>query len=78
MALWALPTLFFRLEFDRLRALGMVLGCQVLTLLFSYKLYQAWVAQGGMWKFFALTFVLAIYTLVLAGGYSFGRPRMEA
>ena len=77
MALWALPTLFFRLEFDRLRTLGMVLACQVLTLLFSYKLYQAWVAQGGMWKFFALTFVLAIYTLVLAGGYSFGRPRLD-
>jgi MFS family permease len=77
MALWALPTLFFRLEFDRLRALGMVLACQALTLLFSYKLYQAWVAQGGMWKFFALTFVLGIYTLVLAGGYWFGRSRLE-
>jgi len=78
MALWALPTLFFRLEFDRLRALGMVLACQVLTLLFSYKLYQAWVGQGGMWKFFALTFVLGIYTVVLAGGYIFGRVKLEA
>ena len=77
MALWALPTLFFRLEFDRLRALGMVLACQALTLLFSFRLYQAWVALGGMWRFFAFTFVMAIYTLVLAGGYRFGRPKLE-
>jgi len=76
MSLWALPTLFFRLEFDRLRALGMVLACQALTALFTFKLYQAWVAQGGTWKFFAFTIVLGIYSLVLAGGYAFGRKRL--
>jgi len=77
LALWALPVLFFRLEFDRLRALGMVLACQALTGLFSFKLYQALVAMGGMWQFFAFVFVLGIYTLVLAGGYVFGRSRMQ-
>ena len=46
ISLWALPVLFFRLEFDRLRALGMVLACQVLTALFSFKLYQAMVGHG--------------------------------
>jgi len=80
MALWALPVLFFRLEFDRLPALGMVLGCQALTGLFSYRLYLAFTSMGGMWKFFAFTFVLGIYTIVLAGGYAFGkgRPRMAS
>jgi hypothetical protein len=78
MALWALPTLFFRLEFDRLRALGMVLACQALTGLFSYRLYLAFTSMGGMWKFFAFTFVLGIYTIVLAGGYAFGRQRLKA
>jgi len=77
MTLWALPVLFFRLEFDRLRALGMVLACQALTLLFSFKLYQALVTLGGSWHFFALTIVLGIYTAVLAAGYSFGRRRMQ-
>jgi len=77
MALWALPTLFFRLEYDRLRALGMVLACQALTGLFTFRLYQAWVTIGGTWKFFAFTFVIAIYTLVLAAAYYFGRTRME-
>jgi MFS family permease len=72
----ALPTLFFRLEFDRLRALGMVLACQALTALFTFRLYQTWVAMGGTWKFFAFTFVVAIYSAVLAGGYRFGRPRL--
>jgi MFS family permease len=78
MALWALPTLFFRLEFDRLQAVGMVLCCQVLTALFSYKLYTAFVAMGGMWKFFAFTFIIGIYTLVLAGGYAFGKKKLAA
>jgi hypothetical protein len=54
----------------------MVLACQVLTVLFSYKLYGAFVAMGGMWKFFAFTFVLGIYTAVLAGGYIFGRKKL--
>jgi len=78
MALWALPTVFFRLEFERLQALGMVLACQALTALFTFKLYQAWVAQGGTWKFFAFTLVIVIYSLVLAGGYAFGRKRLES
>jgi MFS family permease len=76
MSLWALPTLFFRLEFGRLQALGMVLACQALTALFTFKLYQSWVAMGGTWKFFAFTLVIGIYTLVLAGGYAFGRKRL--
>jgi hypothetical protein len=77
MTLWALPVLFFRLEFDRLRALGMVLACQALTALFSWRLYEALVAMGGAWRFFAFVFVLAIYTAVLAGGYAFGRKRLQ-
>jgi hypothetical protein len=32
--------------------------------------------MGGTWKFFAFTFVVAIYSAVLAGGYRFGRPRL--
>ena len=77
MTLWALPVLFFRLEFDRLRALGMVLACQALTALFSLKLYQTLVAMGGPWRFFAYTIILAIYTAVLAAGFAFGRRRMQ-
>ena len=76
MALWALPTLFFRLEFERLPALAMVLACQALTALFTYKLYGGLVVMGGTWKFFAFGFVIGIYTLVLAGGYAFGKKRM--
>jgi hypothetical protein len=36
------------------------------------------VAQGGTWKFFAFTLVIVIYSLVLAGGYAFGRKRLES
>ena len=69
MALWALPTLFFRLEFDRLRALGMVLACQALTALFSLKLYQS---LGGPGRTVAVLRLhpghLAIYTAGAGGG----------
>jgi hypothetical protein len=33
--------------------------------------------MGGAWRFFAFVFVLAIYTAVLAGGYAFGRKRLQ-
>jgi hypothetical protein len=56
----------------------MVLACQVLTALITFKLYQVLVGMGGTWKFFAFTIVLGIYSLVLAGGYAFGRKRMAA
>ncbi len=76
ICLWALPVLFFRLEFERLRAVGMVLACQALTALLSYRLYQTWTGMGGIWSFFATFWVIAIYTAVLAFGFSFGRRRM--
>jgi len=75
VALFGLPTLFFRLEFPRLKALGMVLACLVLTLGVSYFLYPVFVGMGGMFKFFAATLVIGIYTAVLASAYWIGRPK---
>ena len=74
-ALFALPTLFFRLEFARWKALGMVAVCLLLTLGISYFMYPVFVGMGGMFKFFAATLVIGIYTVILATAFWMGRPK---
>lgn len=76
-ALFALPTIFFRLEFSRLKALGMVFLCLALTLGISYFVYPIFVSMGGMFKFFAATLVIGIYTVILSGAFYLGRPRVK-
>jgi MFS family permease len=72
MTLFALPAIFFRLEFSRWQALLMVLVCLALTFLASWFVYPFFVGLGGMYKFFAATLVLGIYTVVLAVAYRLG------
>ena len=76
--LFALPTIFFRLEFSRYRALVTVLGCLALTAAVSWVLHPLFVARGGMFRFFANTLPLGIYTGVLALAYWLGRPKATA
>jgi MFS family permease len=78
LALFALPTIFFRLEFQRYRAIVTVLICLALTTAISYALHPLFVASGGMWRFFANTMPLGIYTIVLTAAYWLGRPKPAA
>jgi MFS family permease len=78
-ALFALPTLFLRLEFDRWRALATLLVCLLVTAGLSYLLRPMFVSMGGMFKFFANTLPLGVYTAVLAAAFWMGRrPRPAA
>jgi MFS family permease len=72
-ALFALPTLFLRLEFSRTRALITVLICVTLTGGVSMLLLPLFGAAGGLLKFFAATVPLGLYTVVLAVAYWMGR-----
>jgi hypothetical protein len=74
-AVCALPGIFFRLEFSRVKALVLEFACLGVTAAISYVLYPVLVGMGGMFKFFAAVLVLGIYTAVLAAAYSFGRSR---
>lgn len=70
-----LPALFFRFEYSRLKTLGMVFACLVVTLGLSAVVHPMFQDAGGAVKFFADTLIIGIYTLVLAAAYAFGRPR---
>jgi hypothetical protein len=74
LALFALPTIFFRLEFQRYRSIVTVLVCLALTTALSYLLHPLFVSSGGMLRFFANTLPLGIYTVVLTVAYWLGRP----
>ncbi|MGA2447309.1 MAG: MFS transporter [Polyangiaceae bacterium] len=78
-ALFALPMLFFRLEFPRVKAVAMVAGCLLLTLSISLFVYPALVRIGGIFHLFAVTLILALYAAALVGAYWIGRlNRAEA
>jgi hypothetical protein len=74
-ALFALPTVFLRLEFGRARSLLTLAACLMLTAGLSYLFRPVFVSMGGMFKFFANTLPLGIYTAVLAVAFWIGRPR---
>ena len=78
MALFALPTIFFRLECARWPAIGLVLACLALTAAIGHFVYPQLVAMGGMFRFFAFTLLLGIYTVLLAGTYFVFRPKSAA
>jgi len=78
MALFALPTIFFRLECARWPAIGLVLGCLALTAAIGHFVHPQLVAMGGMFRFFAFTLLLGIYTVLLAGAYFVFRPKAAA
>ncbi|MEY3609470.1 MAG: hypothetical protein RLZZ447_2258, partial [Verrucomicrobiota bacterium] len=78
MALFALPTIFFRLECARWPAIGLVLACLALTAAIGHFVYPQLVAMGGMFRFFAFTLLLGIYTVLLAGTYFAFRPKSAA
>ena len=75
--LFALPTIFFRLECSRWRAVGAVLACLALTAGISYFVHPVLVAQGGMFQFFAFTCVLGILTVLLAIAFYAFRPKRQ-
>jgi hypothetical protein len=75
VALFALPTIFFRLEFPRYRSILTVLVCLATTTAISYGLHPLFVSSGGMLRFFANTIPLGIYTIVLTIAYWLGRPK---
>ena len=74
-ALFALPTVFLRLEFGRARSLVTLGVCLLITAGLSYLLRPMFVSMGGMFKFFANTLPLGVYTAVLAAAFWQGRPR---
>jgi MFS family permease len=74
LALFALPTIFFRLEFPRYRSIVTVLICLAITTAVSYGLHPLFVSSGGMLRFFANTVPLGIYTGILTVAYWLGRP----
>jgi MFS family permease len=74
-ALFALPTIFFRLECSRWKALGLVLGCLLVTAGIAYFVHPRLVAWGGMFKFFAFTLILGIYTVLLAIALQLFKPK---
>ncbi len=76
--LFALPTIFFRLECGRWQAIGLVLACLGATAGLGALVYPWFVAQGGMFRFFAFTLVVGIYTVLLAGAFYLFRPRPAA
>jgi len=78
MGLFALPTIFFRLECARWPAIGLVLACLVLTAAIGHFVHPQLVAMGGMFRFFAFTLLLGIYTVLLAGTYFIFRPKSAA
>ena len=78
MGLFALPTIFFRLECARWSAIGLVLACLALTAAIGHFVYPQLVAMGGMFRFFAFTLLLGIYTVLLAGTYFIFRPKSAA
>jgi MFS family permease len=78
MALFALPTIFFRLECARWPAIGLVLACLALTAAIGHFVYPQLVAMGGMFRFFAFTLLLGIYTVLLAATYFVFRPKSAA
>ena len=75
LALFALPTIFFRFEFQRYRSIGTVLVCVAITATLSYVIRPLFISSGGMLQFFANTMPLGIYTAVLTVAYWLGRPR---
>jgi MFS family permease len=78
MGLFALPTIFFRLECARWTAIGLVLACLVVTAAIGHFVYPQLVAMGGMFRFFAFTLLLGIYTVLLALAYFVFRPKSAA
>jgi hypothetical protein len=55
-----------------------LVACLLLTAGLSYLLRPVFVSQGGMFKFFANTLPLGIYTAILALAFWIGRPRRLA
>jgi hypothetical protein len=78
MGLFALPTIFFRLECGRWAAIGLVLACLAVTAVIGTFVYPQLVALGGMFRFFAFTLLLGVYTVLLAVAYFAFRPKPAA
>ena len=70
-----LPTIFFRLEYPRGKALGLVFGCLVGSLVIAMIVHPAFRSAGGAAKFFADTMIMGIYAAILAFAYYMGRPK---
>lgn len=78
MALFALPTLFFRLEFPRYTSIVRVFICLAITTVLGRFLHPMLAGMGGMWNFFAYTMLLGLYTVVLTIAYRMGLPKSAA
>lgn len=76
-ALFALPTIFFRLECSRWKAIGLVLACAAITAGVAYFVHPQLVALGGMFKFFAFTLVIGMYTVLLVVTLHFFKPKIN-
>ena len=76
--LFALPTIFFRLECSRWAAIGLVLACLAVTAVIGQFVHPQLVALGGMFRFFAFTLLLGVYTVLLAVAYFAFRPKTAA
>ncbi len=74
---FALPTIFFRLECRRWPAIGAVFACVAGAAGIGYFVHPHFIALGGMFKFFAFTLVLGIYTVLLAVALQLLKPKAE-
>ena len=73
--IFALPTIFFRLECRRWKAIGAVVACVAGAAGIGYFVHPYFIALGGMFKFFAFTLVLGIYTVLLAVALQLLKPK---
>jgi MFS family permease len=73
--LFALPTIFLRLEFGRKRSFVTLLVCLLVTAGLSYLCRPLFVSMGGMFKFFANTLPLGFLTAALGVTFWIGRQR---
>ncbi len=75
-AVCGLPTIFFRLEYSRARALAYVFGCLAASLVVAAVVHPLFREAGGAAKFFADTMILGLYAVVLSAVHYVGRPKM--
>ncbi len=77
-AVCGLPTIFFRLEYSRGKALASVFGCLAASLVVAAVVHPVFREAGGATKFFADTMILGLYAVVLTGAYYVGGPKTAA
>jgi MFS family permease len=72
-AVGGVPVIFFRLAYPRAKALGLVFGSLIATLVIGYFVYPMMIAAGGAALFFSDVTVIGLYAVILIIAYRAGR-----